>query len=114
MSSRKNDFQEKTNCVLSATYVLGDKWSPCLIFALTQQPMRFNQLQEHLNNINPRTLSQRLIKLESMAIVIKKTISQSPPHTQYSLTEKGHELVPILKSMITWGDKYHTTKQPIA
>src|SRR6185369_1590172 len=107
MSSSKNDFEKKTTCVVNTTYVLGDKWSLCLIFALMQKPMRFNQLQESLNNINPRTLSQRLTKLETMDIVLK-VVSQNPPHTKYSLTKKGHELVPILRSMIKWGEKYST------
>src|SRR5690348_14206287 len=106
MSSSQKDFSDKTVCVATTTDVLGDKWSPCLLFALTQKAMRFNELQEHVSNINPRTLSQRLSKLETMNIVIKKTISQSPPHTEYSLTKKGQELIPILKSMIKWGEKY--------
>lgn len=106
MSRGKNNFATKTVCVANTTYALGDKWSPCLIFALTQKSMRFNELQEHLFNINPRTLSQRLLKLESMEIIMKEIISQVPPRTQYSLTKKGRELVPILKSMITWGEKY--------
>ena len=110
MSSSQNEFHRKTTSGFNATFVLGDKWSPCLLFALTQQPMRFNQLQEHLYNINPRTLSQRLMKLESMGIILKKTLSQNPPHTEYSLTEKGRELIPILKSMIKWGDKYSDVK----
>lgn len=107
MSSSQNDYQRKTTCVANATYAIGDKWSPCLIFALTQRPMRFNELQENVQNINPRTLSQRLAKLEEIGIISKKMISQLPPHTEYSLTKKGEELVPILKSMIKWGDKYN-------
>lgn len=107
MSSTQNDFYKKTTCVASATSVLGDKWSPCLLFSLTQKAMRFNELQEHLAT-NPRTLSQRLAKLEVMGIIRKTIVSQLPPHTEYTLTEKGRELVPILKSMITWGSKYNT------
>jgi DNA-binding HxlR family transcriptional regulator len=106
MSSTKNDFQKQTECVAHTTVALGDKWSPCLIFALMKGPMRFSELQENLRNINPRTLSQRLAKLEAMKIIEKKTISQTPLHTEYSLTDKGRELAPILKTMITWGEKY--------
>ncbi len=109
MSSSQNEFNKKTTSVFHVTSILGDKWSPCLIFALTQGPMRFNELQEHLYNINPRTLSQRLTKLESLEIVSKKIISQTPPHTEYSLTKKGFEFVPILKNMIKWGEKYAQT-----
>lgn len=106
MSSSRNDFQKKSASVFNATRALGDKWSPCLIFLLSQRSMRFSELQECMHNINPRTLSQRLDKFESLDIISKETIPQNPPHTAYVLTAKGQELVPILRNMIKWGDKY--------
>lgn len=106
MSSSQINFQKKRTYVLTATEVIGDKWSPCLLCALSNKPMRFNQLQEQLSRISPRTLSQRLSKLETMGIISKKIISQVPPHTEYTLTQKGLELLPILRSMIVWGEKY--------
>ena len=56
--------------------------------------------------MNPRTLSARLAGLEAEGIVTRVVRSQMPPHTEYSLTDKGRDLLPILEAMVVWGTKY--------
>lgn len=90
-----------STCIAFATKVLGDKWTPRLLFALAKEGLRFCELQTAAGGINPRTLTQRLNMLEEMKI-LKKT------ETGYELTPKGHDLVPILQQMATWGGKYRT------
>jgi DNA-binding HxlR family transcriptional regulator len=93
-------------CVAAAVAILGDKWTPMLIRALDQQPLRFGQLQYEAGGVNPRTLSARLVRLEHCGILSKTVFDETPPHTEYSLTAKGRDLLPILQSMADWGEKH--------
>lgn len=64
--------------------------------------------------MNPRTLSARLGGLEAEGIVTRTVRSQFPPHTEYSLTDKGRDLLPILEAMVVWGTKYDSSPRPPA
>ncbi len=88
-----------------ATLVLGDKWTPRLLrFFISNSRVRFCQLQDLVGDINPRTLSARLVKLESAGIISKCPTSGS--RCEYELTAKGRDLLPILEQMHTWSEKY--------
>lgn len=104
--SSQKSTPKKSGCVVFATKILGDKWTPRLLFALSSEKLRFCQLQDSVGGINPRTLSKRLSDLETSGILTKVIFSEIPPHTEYSLTKKGKDLLPILKSMAAWGEKY--------
>ncbi len=89
----------------SATEVLGDKWTPQLLrFFLNQETVRFCQLQDLVGGINPRTLSARLYHLEAQGIISKEKTDSS--RCEYRLTGKGHDLLPILRTMDAWSQKY--------
>lgn len=94
-------------CVDAATEILGDKWTPRIIRAIARRsPVRFGELQELTGGINPRTLSSRLCNLEEAGIINKTTYAEVPPRSEYSLTQKGVDLLPILKDMAKWGQQY--------
>lgn len=93
-------------CVAKAVSIFGDKWTPLLIRSLTDKTLRFCQIQDEVGNINPRTLSARLSHLEEEGIISKVLFNEIPPHSEYTLTQKGKDLLPILKSMAVWGEKY--------
>lgn len=82
------------------------KWTPQLIYALANGVQRFGELQKEVGGVNPRTLSARLDELEQAGIVVKNSYNEVPPRIEYSLTEKGEDLLPILECMVSWGDKY--------
>jgi DNA-binding HxlR family transcriptional regulator len=88
-----------------ALQVMGDKWSGLIITELLDSPKRFSELEQALG-IGPRTLSQRLDSLEERAIVSKQTFAEAPPRVEYTLTDKGRDLLPILQSMAEWSEKY--------
>lgn len=92
--------------------MLGNKWTALIIMELDKGPSRFCALENALGGISPRTLSQRLVELEQKKIVTKKCFAQVPPRVEYSLTSKGKDLIPILKSMAKWGSKYPTAHTP--
>ena len=95
-------------CVAAAAAVLSSKWTPQLIYALSHGVQRFCSLQKEVGGVNPRTLSARLDELERAGIIAKTTYASVPPRVEYSLTAKGHDLLPILHTMADWGDKYAT------
>lgn len=97
---------ETIGCVKAATKILGDKWTPQLLrFFVNEESVRFCQIQDLVEGINPRTLSARLDALEKEGIIEKVTAPEKS-RCEYRLTQKGKELTPILHDMQLWSDRY--------
>jgi DNA-binding HxlR family transcriptional regulator len=99
-------IEKHPGCVVGALAVMGNKWTPLIIMELAKGTARFSALENSLGGISPRTLSQRLDELEQMSIITKTSFAEVPPRVEYALTSKGKDLIPILKSMASWGSKY--------
>jgi DNA-binding HxlR family transcriptional regulator len=99
--------EPKVGCIASAMEIIGNKWTALIIRDLIDGPRRFCELETSVGHINPRTLSQRLSDLEAHAIVSKESFAEMPPRTQYTLTKKGQDLLPILQQMAEWGAAYY-------
>lgn len=96
----------QVGCVKAATEILGDKWTPQLLrYFINNEVVRFCQLQDMVGGINPRTLSARLVELEQHGIINKLQYDASS-RCEYVLSNKGKDLLPILKDMETWSAKY--------
>lgn len=67
--------------------------------------VRFNEMKKYIGAISYKTLSATLKELESDGLVNRKEYPQIPPKVEYSLTERGRSLIPILDGMCEWGDK---------
>ena len=101
---------ETIGCVKAATKILGDKWTPQLLrYFVNEKTVRFCQIQDLVDGINPRTLSARLDTLEKEGI-ISKHATTSESRCEYELTQKGRELIPILRDMQAWSERY----EPVA
>jgi DNA-binding HxlR family transcriptional regulator len=83
--------------------VVCGKWTLLVIRDLAEGRSRFCELERSLQGISPRTLSLRLRALEEEGIVERTTFAEVPPRVEYSLTEKGMALVPIIDSMRVYG-----------
>jgi len=83
--------------------VICGKWTLLVIRDLSEGRSRFCELERSLQGISPRTLSLRLRALEEEGIVERTTYAEVPPRVEYSLTEKGLALVPIIDSMRAYG-----------
>ncbi|MAU33562.1 transcriptional regulator [Candidatus Saccharibacteria bacterium] len=93
-------------CVKAASEIVGDKWTPQILrFLANEERVRFCKIQDLVGGINPRTLSARLDRLEQEGIIVKQPTT-SPSRCEYSLTEKGTGLIPILKDMEAWSTQY--------
>jgi DNA-binding HxlR family transcriptional regulator len=99
-------LEPKVGCIAAAMEIIGNKWTALILRDLAGGPKRFGLLEKSVGNINPRTLSKRLDDLEMYGIISKQSFAEVPPRTEYALTPKGRDLVPILKRMAAWGDKY--------
>ncbi len=101
---------ETIGCVKAATKILGDKWTPQLLrFFVNEDAVRFCQIQDLVEGINPRTRSARLDSLEKEGI-IEKIFPAEKSRCEYRLTQKGKELTPILRDMQAWSDRYSATQ----
>jgi DNA-binding HxlR family transcriptional regulator len=106
--STNSKIEKHPGCVAEALSIMGNKWTALLVMQLAKGATRFSVLELALTGISPRTLSQRLDELEQKKVITKKSFAEVPPRVEYQLTKKGSDLIPILKSMAAWGDKYHT------
>lgn len=87
--------------------VISGKWKMVILYWLVEeQPIRYNELQRLIGSISHKTLSVQLKEMENDGIIIRKEYPQIPPKVEYSLSEKGMSLYPIMESMCNWGEKY--------
>jgi DNA-binding HxlR family transcriptional regulator len=103
-------LEPKIGCIAAAMEIIGNKWTALILRDLFSSPKRFCELEKSVGNINPRTLSQRLDDLESHGIITKQSFAEVPPRVEYTLTQKGEDLYPILEQMAKWGDRYYEPK----
>ena len=85
--------------------LLGGKWTLLILYYLAEGTRRFGEL-EKLLGINPRTLSNRLSELEAAGIVSREGYAEVPPRVEYSLTEKGRGLIPIIEAMNAYAKQW--------
>lgn len=100
-------IESRVGCVAAAMQIIGNKWTALILRDLAGGPKRFSELEKSVGDISPRTLSQRLEDLGAHGIVTKETFAEVPPRCEYSLTVKGKDLIPVLRQMAEWGNKYY-------
>ena len=84
--------------------VIGGKWKPLVIYQLKDGTLRFNQIVDRVTpRITQRMLTKELRELENDGLVTRKVYAQVPPKVEYSLTENGQSLIPILDQLCDWG-----------
>ena len=88
--------------------LISNKWTPLIIRDLRQGALRFSELERSLKGISPKTLSERLKRLEESKIIERHCFAEVPPRVEYHLTEKGQALMPIIASMREYGKAWLT------
>jgi DNA-binding HxlR family transcriptional regulator len=99
-------LEPKIGCIATAMQIIGNKWTALILRDLFTGPKRFCELEKSVGKINPRTLSQRLDDLEANGIITKTSFTEVPPRSEYTLTEKGQDLQPVLEQMAAWGERH--------
>jgi len=110
MSCDTFEFKNKNySCTFEITIdLIGGKWKPLIIWHLSNKgTLRFNELRKLLPQITQKMLTQQLRELEADNLVNRKVYPQVPPKVEYSLTDLGTSLLPILSMMCKWGSDYY-------
>lgn len=99
------------NCPVHATLeLIGGKYKALILWALSDGKLRFSQLRKKISNATPKMLTQQLRELEAHHLIHREVYPIIPPKVEYSLTETGKSLMPILTAMRDWGTQYLRSK----
>lgn len=99
------------NCPVEATLeLIGGKYKALILWHLAENSLRFSQLCKLVKTATPKMLTQQLRELEANDLVHREVFPVVPPHVEYSLTEVGRSLMPILVAMRDWGAEYMNSK----
>jgi DNA-binding HxlR family transcriptional regulator len=115
VKNEKKFVFDENSCPVTATMkVLGGKWKPILINAIyLTAPARFGELKRSVVGITQSMLTQQLRELEDDGLISRKIYAEIPPRVEYTLTEFGLTLSPIMQSMAKWGEEYRINKQKV-
>ncbi|MBR1904803.1 MAG: helix-turn-helix transcriptional regulator [Alphaproteobacteria bacterium] len=95
------------NLVEVALKTMGDQWKVMIIQELMNGTKRFGELKKELGNITQKVLTANLRALEEKGILIRTVYAQIPPRVEYTLTNFGYNLKPVLESMRAWAEDYY-------
>lgn len=99
------------NCPVHATLeLIGGKYKALILWALSDGKLRFSQLRKKISDATPKMLTQQLRELEAHHLIHREVYPIIPPKVEYSLTETGKSLMPILTAMRDWGTQYLRSK----
>lgn len=90
---------------------IGGKWKHPILWALKDEKLRFSEIRKAIPDITQRMLTKQLRNLEQDDLISRKVYAEVPPKVEYSLTEKGQSVIPIIESLSAWGEKYCGSKK---
>jgi len=99
-------IQEGSCPVAVVQNVISGKWKIVILWQLSQQTRRFNELQKLLPEISQGILTQQLRELERDGLVHREVYKEVPPKVEYSLTNIGESFIPVLNMIAEWADSY--------
>ena len=99
-------------CPVETTLMLiGDKWKVLILRALMPGTRRFGELKKSIGSVSQKVLTAQLRDMEAKGLVSRKVYAEVPPRVEYSLTDLGKSLKPILDAMWVWGEGYQAQKR---
>ena len=103
--------QERTACCAlyhRAVELIGKRWSGAILLVLMDGPLHFSEIRDLVPEISDRLLSERLKELEAEGIVERRVLDGAPVRVEYSLTQKGSALEPVVRSIKSWAHDWNT------
>ena len=105
--SEQTEKKELPACPVETTLTLiGDKWKVLILRDLLPGTKRFGELKKPIGNVSQKVLTAQLRDMEKSGLINRKVYPEVPPHVEYSLTELGRSLQPILDALRDWGEEY--------
>lgn len=99
--------EELPACPVATTVsIIGSKWKLLIMRNLLARPWRFNELMRDLEGISQKVLTDSLRSMEADGIVVRTVYPEVPPHVEYSLSELGESMRPVIAAMAQWGEEY--------
>lgn len=100
-------METTSKCPVSTTMeMIGGKYKGLILWQLSRKTMRFSELSKAIPKATPKMLTQQLRELEANLLIHREIFPVIPPHVEYSLTELGQSLMPVLTAMRDWGANY--------
>ena len=107
-------MKEFPKCPVETTLLLiSDKWKVLIIRDLLPGKKRFGELKKSIGTISQKVLTSNLRAMEENGLISRKVYPEVPPKVEYSLTELGYSLKPILDAMYSWGEDFKKNPQSI-
>lgn len=104
MPELKNSLPD---CPVETTLLLiSDKWKVLILRDLLQETKRFSELKKSLGQVSQKVLTSQLRQMEASGLISRTVYAQVPPRVEYSLTDLGRSLKPVLDAMVCWGEYY--------
>ena len=103
-------LQTGRSAVEATLYLVGGKYKALILWHLSEGKLRFNELHKLITGATPKMLTQQLRELEAQKLIHREVFPIIPPKVEYSLTELGQSLMPILVAMRDWGADYMRSK----
>ena len=104
-------MESKNNCPVESTLeLIGGKYKALILWHLSGSTLRFSELRKAISGATAKMLTQQLRELESQNLIHREVFPVIPPRVEYSLTDLGKSLLPILVAMRDWGANYLKTK----
>lgn len=99
-------------CPVETTLMLiGDKWKVLILRDLMKGTMRFGELKKSIGRVSQKVLTTQLRDMEEKGLVSRKVYAEVPPRVEYTLTETGYSLKPVLDALWDWGESYKETQE---
>lgn len=97
---------ESSSPVAATLDLIGGKYKALILWNLADGRRRFSELRKVISSATPKMLTQQLRELEAQKLINREVFAVVPPKVEYSLTETGRSLMPIIKAMRDWGAEY--------
>lgn len=99
--------KELPNCPVETTLMLiSDRWKVLIIRDLSEGTKRFGELKKSIGNVSQKVLTSNLRSMEESGLLTRKVYAEVPPRVEYTLTDTGYSLKPVLDAMLKWGSQY--------
>jgi DNA-binding HxlR family transcriptional regulator len=110
VTNTNNNHEMK--CPVSAMIgLIGGKWKPIILYCLRSETRRFGEIAARIPHISRKVLTEQLKELERDGLISRQQFNEIPPRVEYTMSEVGKSLSPIIQEMEKWGQQYIIDRQ---